>query len=43
MKKNKKKKSGKAAPAAPVTRTFNKHNIILLLTVAVGVMGRFGL
>ena len=40
MKKNKKKKSGKAAPAAPVTRTFNKHNIILLLTAAILLVER---
>ena len=31
MKKKTKKKAGKSA-AAPVQRTFNKHNIILLLT-----------
>ena len=40
MKKNKKKKGGKAAPATPAPRTFNKHNIILLLTAAVLLVER---
>ena len=39
MKKKTKKKAGKAA-AAPAQRTFNKHNIILLLTAAILLVER---